>query len=183
VRWCMVAVTRGVEFDFDRIAPAVRVVRRVEEILEPIEPDDPRWSSFDYLHTKRERDEAKGNGFRMQFVEPSDTSVPTLRKGYHKAGSTDPLLKHPFLQGIYRKLTAAEHARVKGVPAYLVDGVSETTAHELLGQGIVYEPFRAVGERIGEAIAAAIDEGQRRLRVTDEEAAVTARERRQQATG
>lgn len=135
------------------------------------------------LHTKRERDEAKGNGFRMQFISPEDASVPTLRKGYHKAGSTDPLLKHPVLQGIYRKLTAAEHARAKGVPARLVDGLSETNAHQLLGQGIVYEPFRAVGERIGKAIAAAIEEGQRRLQAADEEAAAVTRARRQSATG
>lgn len=34
--------------------------------------------------------------------------------------------------------------------------MSETTAHELLGQGIVYEPFAAVGHSIGEALRSAL---------------------------
>lgn len=153
VRWVMVAVTKGVAFDFDRIVPAVRVVQRLADGLDDsIKLDDPRWRTFQHLKTKRERDASEGKNFKMQVVTPDDTSVPTLRKGYHKGGSTDPLLQHPDNPALLRLLTAAEHARVKGVPAELVEGLSETIAHQLLGQGIVYEPFRAVGQRIGEAV-------------------------------
>jgi DNA (cytosine-5)-methyltransferase 1 len=154
VRWCMVAVTQGVAFDFDNLRPAVRVVRRLREVLDPqIGPDDPRWRSFKHLTDKAQRDRAAGKGFKNQVVTEESTSVPTLRKGYHKGGSTDPLLEHPQSPQLRRLLTAAEHARVKGVPANLVEGLSQTMAHQLLGQGIVYEPFRAVGRRIGEAIS------------------------------
>lgn len=157
VRWCLVAVTKGLHFDFSDITPVVRVVRRLGEVLDPeIGPDDPRWRAMAYLDEKRERDVAKGNNFKQQLVTPDDAAVPTLRKGYHKGGSTDPLLVHPDRPDLKRLLTAAEHARVKGVPEHLVDGLSETIAHQVLGQGIVYQPFVAVGLRIGEALVNAV---------------------------
>ena len=153
VRWCFVGVTRGINFDFTDIEPTVRLVRPVDEILDKsIGPDDERWRAVQYLKEKRERDEAKGSGFKMQFISPSSTEVPTLRKGYFKSGSTDPRLIHPIDPELSRLLTAQEHARVKGVPAELIESMPETLAHQLLGQGIVYEPFRAVGQRIAERI-------------------------------
>lgn len=159
VRWCLVAVTRGVQFDFERLAPAVRIVQRLGAVLdENIGPHDERWRSFQHLKDKRERDVAKGANFKMQTVSEDSTSVPTLRKGYHKGGSTDPLLQHPENPALLRLLTAAEHARVKGVPVQLIEGLSETTAHQLLGQGIVYEPFRAVGQRIGRLCCRCVSE-------------------------
>lgn len=152
-RWCMVAVTKGIEFSFENLAPALRVVRTLSVALDPsIGLDDPRWREVAYLKAKRVRNESTGDGFKMQFITPESVSVPTLRKGYFKGGSTDARLVHPTESNLSRLLTAAEHARVKGVPAELVDGLSETTAHELLGQGIVYEPFRAAGERIGRCL-------------------------------
>lgn len=158
VRWVMVAATHGVQFDFDRLAPAVRIVRRIADVLDPaIGPDDAKWSEMRGLKAKRERDAERGNGFKMQIVEAEQTSVPTLRKGYHKGGSTDPVLRHPDRPELLRRFTSAEHARIKGVPDHLVEGLSETTAHQLLGQGIVYEPFRAVGQRIAERISEAIE--------------------------
>jgi DNA (cytosine-5)-methyltransferase 1 len=146
------------QFDFDRLAPAVRIVRRIADVLDPaIGPDDAKWSEMRGLKAKRERDAERGNGFKMQIVEAEQTSVPTLRKGYHKGGSTDPVLRHPDRPELLRRFTSAEHARIKGVPDHLVEGLSETTAHQLLGQGIVYEPFRAVGQRIAERISEAIE--------------------------
>lgn len=149
-RWCMVAVTKGIEFSFENLAPALRVVRTLAPVIDPtIGLDDPRWREVAYLKAKQVRNAQTGDGFKMQFVSPDSTSVPTLRKGYHKSGSTDARLVHPENPALSRLLTAAEHARVKGVPEEIVEGLSETTAHELLGQGIVYEPFRAAGERVG----------------------------------
>ena len=162
-RWCLVAVTQGVRFNFKDLVPSVRIVKTVRTVLDPsIGPDDPRWRAMEYLKIKRERDAAKGSNFKMQIVDADDTSVPTLRKGYHKGGSTDPLLQHPEDPNLLRLFTAEEHARIKQVPPHLMAGLSDTIAHQLLGQGIVYEPFRAVGRRIGEVvgelIAAADDE-------------------------
>lgn len=152
VRWCLVGATKGVHFDFEQLAPTVRIVRKLGDVLEHVPVDDARWSTMQGLKDKQERDALKGSNFKMQTMEPEDARVPTLRKGYHKGGSTDPVLRHPDNPDLLRRLTAAEHARVKGVPEHLVEGLSETTAHQLLGQGIVYEPFRAVGERIGQRL-------------------------------
>lgn len=155
VRWVMVAVTQGVEFDFDRLTPAVRVVQRLGDVLDDVPEDDPSWSAMEHLKNKQLRDQAKGSNFKMQVMHEDDTRVPTLRKGYSKGGSTDPVLRHPTQPDLLRRLTASEHARVKGVPAHLVESMSQTQAHQLLGQGIVYEPFRAVGQRIGVRVAQA----------------------------
>ena len=156
-RWCMVAVTKGIEFSFEDLAPRLTVVRQLGEMLDQnVLDDDPSWRVVQYLKDKETRNAAVGDRFKMQFVGPDSTSVPTLRKGYAKAGSPDPRLRHPTDPTLYRLLTPAEHARVKGVPEDLVDGLCATTAHQLLGQGIVYEPFRAAGQRIGESLQALI---------------------------
>lgn len=181
VRWCMVAVTQGIEFSFEDLAPAVRVVKTLGDALDPeIGDDDPRWREVAYLKAKQIRNASTGDCFKMQFVTPQSINVPTLRKGYHKSGSTDPRLVHPTDPALSRLLTPAEHARVKGVPPELVATLAQTTAHELLGQGIVYEPFRATGQRIGEQLV--------RLRDDMEQAAEEREEsqvsqRRQRATG
>jgi DNA (cytosine-5)-methyltransferase 1 len=152
-RWCMIAVTDGIAFDFDQLRPPIDHEKTVGSILDKdIGPDDPRWRSFDYLKTKEVRDHEKGNGFGMQIVNPEDNSVPTLRKGYHKGGSTDPLLQHPEDSNLLRQFTAEEHARIKEVPPHLIAGLSNTIGHEVLGQGIVYSPFMDVGAHLGEAL-------------------------------
>lgn len=156
VRWCFVGVTRGVEFSFDRLAPAVRVVQRLGELLDPIAPDDPMWRPVPYLKEKRARDEAKGSRFLMQYVYDHSTSVPTIRKSYQKGGSSDPRLVHPTNPELSRLLTEGEIARIKGIDSALIEGLSRSVATQMMGQGIVYEPFRAAGQRIGEALQGAV---------------------------
>lgn len=180
-RWCLVATTDGLDFSFDQLVPTVTLVRTVKEILEDIGPDDPRWRTFSYLKDKQVRDVEKGSGFRMQTVTPDSTSVPVLRKGYHKGGSTDPLLKHATNPDLLRLFTAKEHARIKGDPPELIEDISEAIAHQMLGQGIVYDPFEAVGERVGDSLI-----GQFRNRVAQIEAAIggnQAAQRKQKVSG
>lgn len=180
VRWCMVAVTRGIEFNFEQIAPPVRVVKQVADVIDPsIQDDDPRWRVVQYLKDKMVRNAAEGNGFKMQFVSPDDTSVPTIRKYYHKAGSTDPRLRHPTDPVLSRLFTADEIAALKGAPPELTHGLSETTAVQLWGQSIVYEPFRATGERIGESLLALMDQIQDVQDVSESEVS----QRRQRVAG
>lgn len=152
-RWCMVAVTQGINFDFDQLVAPGPNHRTVGDALDDsIGPDDPRWRTYDYLKAKEVRDAEKGNSFSMQVVSPIDEKVPTLRKGYHKGGSTDPLLRHPDNPDLLRQFTAEEHARIKEVPVALIAGMSNTIGHELLGQGIVYPPFQGVGAHVGDAL-------------------------------
>ncbi|RWA45583.1 hypothetical protein AU476_39920 [Cupriavidus sp. UYMSc13B] len=51
-----------------------------------------------------------------------------------------------------RLLTATEHARAKRVPEHLIDGLSNTIAHEMLGQAVLYEPFQDLGQHLGNTL-------------------------------
>lgn len=178
VRWCMVATTRGMTFNFDMLTPPVRAVRTLGEVLDrTIGPGDERWREVTYLKEKRERDEAKGSNFKMQYIYEDSTLVPTLRKAYFKGGSTDPRLVHPTDPNLSRLLTAEEHARIKGVPTELIEDLSQSNAHQLLGQGIVYAPFRAVGQRIGESLLRLTDAHAQELLADDESDAIRSRQR------
>lgn len=41
---------------------------------------------------------------------------------------------------------------MKTIPAVLTEGVSETSAHEIMGQSVVYEQFDSIGEEIGSSL-------------------------------
>lgn len=152
VRWFLVAATNGIQINLDDLAPKLRAVRKVGDVLEDIEPDSESWRDFDYLKVKQVRDQEKGNGFGMQVITPDSTSCPVLRKGYAKGGSTDPLLQHPTDPNLLRQLTVIEHARIKEVPEHLISGMSNTDGHAVLGQGIAYVPVRALFQRIGSCL-------------------------------
>lgn len=155
VRWCMVATTVGIDFSFEGIQPVVHVVRVLDDYLDKsITEDDPRWREVGYLREKEKRDAEKGSSFKMQYITPSDTSIPVLRKGYQKGGSTDPRLVHPSNPALSRLLTGDEHGRVKDVPPEIFDGMSDAMKHQLLGQGIAYSVFDRVGEHIGNELMA-----------------------------
>lgn len=151
-RWCMVGVTKGIQFDFDQLMPPVVNERQLGDVLEPLDADDSRWSAMQGLKDKEVRDKAAGKGFAMQIFDAEDTGINTLTKGYAKVRSTDPKIAHPENPDLLRQLTPVEHARMKDVPEHLVDGLCNTTAHEILGQGIVYPPFRDVGHHVGNAL-------------------------------
>lgn len=153
-RLVLVATTRGLPFDLSELAPVEPRPGVLGEVLDfTIAETDERWRTFDHLKAKRERDAEAGKSFKPQVVSVDSTSVPTLRRGYWKGGSTDPRLQHPSDPERSRLLSAAEHARVKGVPAALVDGLSNTRAHEILGQSVTAPAFVALGSLLGRALA------------------------------
>lgn len=149
-RWFLVGLTKGLELDLTNLAPPQLPVRTVADILDG--HGDHHWGTFDYLKAKAVTDKAAGKGFAMQIVNLSDTKVPVLRKGYHKGGSTDPLLKHPTDKNLLRLFSGDEHARIKGVPPELVAGLSNTDKHIVLGQGVATGMVTALVKRIGECI-------------------------------
>jgi DNA (cytosine-5)-methyltransferase 1 len=150
IRWFLVAVTRGITLDLAGLAPAVRPVRTVADILD--RHGDHHWGTFQYLKDKAVTDKAAGKGFQMQIVDPTSTKVPTLRKGYHKGGSTDPLLKHPTDPNLLRLFSGDEHARIKGVNPALVAGMSNTDKHIALGQGVAPGMVIALMKRVGQCL-------------------------------
>jgi len=162
-RWCLVAVSRGIPFDIEAMLPKPRELRTLASILEPLEVVADRWSEMKGLKAKQERDRAAGKGFQMQIYTGAETSINTLTKGIGKNRSTDPKIQHPENPNLLRIPTAREHARCKGVPEHLIEGLSQTTAHELLGQGICYSPFKALGAHIGAALKRFAEEARKGL--------------------
>jgi DNA (cytosine-5)-methyltransferase 1 len=132
----------------------VQQVRRLGESLEPIAEDDPRWSRMQGLVDKAERDREAGNSFAMQIFDADSTRIGTLTKGLSKVRSTDPKIRHPLDAELMRVPTPLEHARAKDIPPHLYDGLSDTIAHEMLGQSVLYRPFVAVGRLLARCMRA-----------------------------
>lgn len=166
VRWCMVAVSEGIEFDFDQLQPPGPSGRTIGDVLENVPDDHPSWSPMAGLRAKELRDKEAGKNFAMQVFDASSDHVGTLTKGYSKVRSTDPKLKSSSDPSLMRQFLPSEHARLKGVPEHLVSGISATVAHQILGQGVVYPPFVGVGKHLGEALDAAA-KGRRPARRSD----------------
>jgi len=152
-RWALVGVSSGIRFDLSELDVPSRVARKLAEVLEPVAGNDPRWNRMEYLKTKEVSDREAGKGFRMQVVDGDSPYVGTIGKHYQKNRSTEPKVAHETDKDLLRLLSPGEHAKIKGVPERLIAGLPSTTAHELLGQGIVYEPFRAIGRLIGKAVS------------------------------
>lgn len=153
-RRVLLGVTEGIEVNLEAMVAPPRGVQRIGDILDDVPEDDPSWSTMDYLVAKEERDKAAGKGFAMSVVTADDTRVGTLGTGYQKNRSTESKLAHPSKPGYMRLFTPAEHARLKGIPAQLIEGVeSKTTAHALLGQSVIWGAFRHVGQVIGRSLA------------------------------
>ncbi len=160
VRWFLVAVTRGIDVDLQAALEAYRLAakhetRYVGQLLDDVADDDPRWRSFAYIDAKALRDAQEGKNFAPQSVHIHSVDVPTLRKGYQKAGSTDPLLVHPRNPALRRQFTVAEHARFKGVPLELVDGMGFTEGHQALGQSVAFEPVAWLFSVVAKALMTA----------------------------
>ncbi|MDH0959112.1 DNA cytosine methyltransferase [Pseudomonas sp. o96-267] len=152
-RWCMVATTEGMHFDWSMLQLPAKVPLKLSDVLDDIPADDPAWSEMKGLKAKQERDIANGKGFMMQTFGADSEKIATLTKGYAKVRSTDPKIEHPTNPDLLRQVTPAEHARIKQFPERLIAGMSATIAHEVLGQGVQRDPFKAAGKLSGEAIA------------------------------
>ncbi len=153
-RWCMVAVTVGLDFDFSALQRVPSPERRLSDVLEPADSPGLRWDEMQGLRDKQARDRAADKGFKMQVFHGGEPCIGTLTKGISKNRSTDPKIQHPVNDRLLRVPTAREHARCKGVPEHLIVGLSHTLAHELLGQSVTYRPFRAVAELLGRCLRA-----------------------------
>lgn len=156
VRWFLIAHPAEVDLKLSELEQrSTGTAGCLGDVLENIAGDDERFRRVEYLHAKSGRDAAAGKGFAMQLMKPSDVTVPTLRKGYAKGGSTDPRLLHPTDATRSRLLTAREHARIKGIDPTLLHGASETMGHQLCGQSVDTRPVVAVGRQLAYALKAA----------------------------
>jgi DNA (cytosine-5)-methyltransferase 1 len=153
-RLCMVATTPGVcgRVDFEALVAVREKEEKMADVLENIPADSDRWKSFSYLADKELRDKAAGKGFSRQLLTGEEDGCGVIGRGYAKARSTEPFIVSPHNPALSRLLTPVEHARVKTIPEKLIEGVSDTIAHEILGQSVCYSAFVAVGQLIGKTV-------------------------------
>lgn len=153
-RLCMIATTPGVcdPVDFDQLIPVRQKEEKLADVLEVVPADSTSWKTYDYLADKELRDKASGKGFARQLLTGEEDGCGTVGRGYAKARSTEPFIVAPHDASLSRLMTPGEHARVKTIPENLIEGLSATTAHEVLGQSVIYSAFVAVGELIGKTV-------------------------------
>lgn len=153
-RMVMIAHTPGMGdlFSFENLKTHKVREASINDILEPVPLDSKRWKSYEYLTEKAIKDKAAGKNFGLQRLTGNEDGCGTIGRHYFKGRSTEPFLIHPENPDLFRLFTRLEHGRVKTIPAVLTEGVSETSAHEIMGQSVVYEQFDSIGEEIGSSL-------------------------------
>jgi len=151
-RLCVVGMTKGLEgFNVDNIIPLREKEPCLNSVLETIPDDSYRWKNKDSAKAKEIKDKKAGNGFRRNAVTGIEVKCKTIGAGYARIRQTETSLKHPSKE-LERILTPREHAKVKTIPVNLIDGLSDTVAHQVLGNSVIHCAFQAVGKAIGETI-------------------------------
>lgn len=155
-RLVVVAITPGIGDSFSFNNLKVNKVREssINAIIDQVPLNDGSWKEYSYLADKEVRDLAAGKGFARQLLTGEEDGCGCLGRGYAKGRSTEPFLLHPEDPNLSRLFNKSEHERLKGIPAGLTDGVSETTGHEICGQSVSYPKFVSVGEELGRAVMA-----------------------------
>ncbi len=74
----------------------------------------------------------------------SEKFCGTIGKGYFKCRSTEPFLSSKFDKDKSRLFTKNEHARIKGIPEKLVKNISDSLAHEILGQSVLFSAVKSI---------------------------------------
>ncbi|MCD9553971.1 DNA cytosine methyltransferase [Photobacterium carnosum] len=155
-RLCAVAMLQEIAdlFDIDEIVPETNIqVPLLGELMDDVPEDSTRWKTFQYIIDKEVRDKMAGKGFGRTLLDENSKYCGVVGRLYHNCRSSEPYIKAKFDDVLTRLFTLNEHARIKTIPNRLINGVSDTIAHEILGQSVIFNAFVKVGEVIGEAIS------------------------------
>lgn len=152
-RLCVVALSHGIDgFDLAQVQPIRTKADCIDDILDLIPLDSARWKSFDYLAEKEKRDKAAGKGFSRQLLTGKEAFCGTIGKDYAKCRSTEPFIIHPENPELSRIFTPTEHCRLKDFPESFIEGLSDTVAHQILGQSVIFSAFEALAFALGESL-------------------------------
>jgi DNA (cytosine-5)-methyltransferase 1 len=134
------------KFEFPELPEANHTV---EEILEPADQVDPKYTLSDklwkYLQAYAEKHRLKGNGFGFGMVKMDGISR-TISARYHKDGAE---ILIPQGEGNNpRRLTPREAARLQGYPEEFIIPVSDTQAYRQFGNSVVMPLIEFLGEAV-----------------------------------
>lgn len=124
---------------------------RLEEILEPADKVEPKYTLSDklwaYLQEYAEKHRAKGNGFGFGLCTGDDVAR-TLSARYYKDGSE--ILIDQGVGKNPRRLTPRECARLMGFPEEFQINVSDTQAYKQFGNSVVVPVVESIASKISE---------------------------------
>lgn len=140
-RYYLIAISEGLSVTVESILkPFERIHDSLSKILDL---SAGGWSENQYLKDKAIRDKEAGKGFATrQLLTGNESSCGTIGRHYNKRRSTEPFIVND--KGEERLLTPQEHARVKRIPENLIANIPATTAHEVLGQSILWGHMRQI---------------------------------------
>ena len=148
-RYWLTAFSSGISPEHFEISELAAATAPLSTILEEDAPES-LWSENTGLNSKAERDAAKGSNFKRQLLTGDELTIGTIGRYYNKKRSTEPFIVRA--DGMERILTPTEHAAAKQIPAHLIAGLPKSTAHEILGQSVLYgQPLR-IAQAIGGAL-------------------------------
>lgn len=78
----MVAVSRGIPFNFEDMPMPEVKPRKLAEVLESPEAVADRWSPMEGLKAKQERDKAEGKGFMMSIFTGEEDKIGLNHTGF-----------------------------------------------------------------------------------------------------
>lgn len=133
----------------------------IAHLLDPVSPADlsDEFSPEQVAaHTKYcARKAAEGCGFSRRILTRDSVKVPTIPKSAGKIQPTGVFVASGTSANSYRMLRPREIARIHGFgPEFIniIEQLPKTTAYEVLGQGVVAAPFRALGGALAAFVAA-----------------------------
>jgi DNA (cytosine-5)-methyltransferase 1 len=151
-RYWFVAISEKMAngFNFDNIKDFLPK-REFNNIGELLDKNEDRFFSGEYFQKREVENLKKGRGFKRNFVSDECELVGVIPRNYSKRQISNPHYQDG-ISGDIRLFNPVEHARIKGIPADLVRGISDTVAHEGLGQSILYSHAYVIVRKICEHI-------------------------------
>ena len=144
-RYWLVGISEGIAPESFEVSKVARSGRKLSELLDPPEIVADLWAENPGLKAKAKRDAEKakkggGSFFARTLLTGIETACGVIGKGYNKKRSGEPFIVAGKLERLF---SAAEHARVKSIPANLIEGLPKSVAHEIMGQSVDYrQPLR-----------------------------------------
>lgn len=150
-RYWFVALSENIAegFSFDNLMDFVPE-RKYNKIGELLEKGQHNFFSDEMFKKREKTNKANGRGFKCNFVNDETEMIGVIPRNYTKRQVSNP--HYQAVEGEVRLFTPTEHARIKGIPEELVEGIADTTAHEGLGQSILYAHAFILAKAIGEHI-------------------------------
>lgn len=149
-RYWFVAVSKGLNklsrFDKISIPMFEKQYKTVSNVLKARK--DEKWMAESYFDKRLKKNKESGRNFAPSFVTSSDSQTNVIPRNYTKRQISNPHY-HDAKSGKIRLFNPIEHARLKGIPSKLIKNVTDTRAHEILGQSILYNHARGIAQMIG----------------------------------